>query len=515
MPSRPMCSRCWRPGLGGPRVPPSRTASTAVHSCWRRSRPLLGRIGHRPQGGRGTGAWTAAPGAALLDALRRASGDPRGDGSWSEQRGDRDDPAPDEARRREHINAGSPNSIPALGGRQPSRARGPPVPRGHRPRTPTLRRRLTPQGSIATYDPAEHAYSVPGSDVALRPPPRAAATPAATRGSTSCRRPDGTGPPRRRHSSSTQPLRPASDGPGDVYGALIAAMTTSRASRSTGHRAPAVAGAPTLSLYSATTLDTLPTPGLDAPGRSHRRRARRRPSGPAVLPRGPAPRSGGAQGRRRDRRGIGPRLRRAAGRRRAPARFCRRHIATTHARATRCGILRAGATISDTLAVASSSVTAGALIAVAVALTIRMRTASSISRRTTSPILVAVLAVAGTSLPQPSAGRRRRAGDARAARLVLDRDQPDDPGRILAGMLGARVFPAARSNGSSPVSAPAPSAPMPAACSGRAGRPVAHGRLLACAAQRVRRHERHPVPPPQVPRADPRPSSVRTAVRWP
>ena len=87
-------------------------------------------------------------------------------------------------------------------------------------------------------------------------------------------------------------------------------------------------------------------------------------------------------------------------------------------------ILGAGATVGDALAVASWSLTAGALIAVAVALTFRMRTASSIGRRTTSPILVAVLAVAGTFAAAAVArGRRRRAGDARAARLVLDRDQ--------------------------------------------------------------------------------------------
>src|SRR3954449_6210266 len=59
-------------------------------------------------------------------------------------------------------------------------------------------------------------------------------------------------------------------------------------------------------------------------------------------------------------------------------------------------ILGGGATARDALAVAAWSVTAAALIAVAVALTFRMRTGPSISRRTMSPTLVAVLAVAGT-----------------------------------------------------------------------------------------------------------------------
>ena len=62
--------------------------------------------------------------------------DPRGDGSWSEQRGDRGDPGPDEARRREAHQLGVRQARPAaLRRRQPSRARGPPVPRRHRPRS--------------------------------------------------------------------------------------------------------------------------------------------------------------------------------------------------------------------------------------------------------------------------------------------------------------------------------------------------------------------------------------------
>jgi hypothetical protein len=59
-------------------------------------------------------------------------------------------------------------------------------------------------------------------------------------------------------------------------------------------------------------------------------------------------------------------------------------------------VVGSGAAVSDALAVASWWLTAGALIAVAVALTFRMRTAPAIGRRTTSPIVVSVLAVAAT-----------------------------------------------------------------------------------------------------------------------
>ena len=104
-------------------------------------------------------------------------------------------------------------------------------------------------------------------------------------------------------------------------------------------------------------------------------------------------------------------------------------------------ILGGGASVGDALAVASWSVTAGALIAVAVALTFRMRTAPSISRRTTSPILVAVLAVAGTF----AAAAVARAGG--AAPVTLERlgwfstaTTLAIPCAFLAGMLGARVF---------------------------------------------------------------------------
>jgi signal transduction histidine kinase len=91
--------------------------------------------------------------------------------------------------------------------------------------------------------------------------------------------------------------------------------------------------------------------------------------------------------------------------------------------------------------VASWSVTAGALMAVAVALTVRLRTAPSISRRTTSPILVAVLAVAGTF----AAAAVARAGGAAPATLerlgwFSTATSLTIPCAFLAGMLGARVF---------------------------------------------------------------------------
>jgi signal transduction histidine kinase len=104
-------------------------------------------------------------------------------------------------------------------------------------------------------------------------------------------------------------------------------------------------------------------------------------------------------------------------------------------------ILEGGATEGDALAVASWSVTAGALIAVAVALTFRMRTAPTIGRRTTSPILVAVLGLAGTF----AAAAVARAGG--AAPETLERlgwfstaTSMAIPCAFLVGMLCARVF---------------------------------------------------------------------------
>jgi signal transduction histidine kinase len=104
-------------------------------------------------------------------------------------------------------------------------------------------------------------------------------------------------------------------------------------------------------------------------------------------------------------------------------------------------ILGGSATVGDALAVASWSVTAAALTAVAVTLTFRMRTASSISRRTMSPILVAVLAVAGAFAAVAVA----RAGGAAPATLerlgwFSTATSVTIPCAFLAGMLGARVF---------------------------------------------------------------------------
>ena len=104
-------------------------------------------------------------------------------------------------------------------------------------------------------------------------------------------------------------------------------------------------------------------------------------------------------------------------------------------------IVGGGAALGDALAVAPWSLTAGALIAVAVALTFRMRTASAIARRTTSPILVSVLAVAGTF----AAAAVARAGGAAPATLerlgwFSTATTLTIPCAFLAGMLGARVF---------------------------------------------------------------------------
>jgi signal transduction histidine kinase len=104
-------------------------------------------------------------------------------------------------------------------------------------------------------------------------------------------------------------------------------------------------------------------------------------------------------------------------------------------------ILGGGTALGDSLAVASWSLTAGALIAVAVALSFRLTSAPSISRRTTIPILVSVMAVAGTFA---AAAVSRASG---AAPATLERfgwfstaTALTIPCAFLAGMLGARVF---------------------------------------------------------------------------
>jgi signal transduction histidine kinase len=230
---------------------------------------------------------------------------------------------------------------------------------------------------------------------------------------------------------------------GVFYGVLIAAMTTVGCvalHRGIERRLWLVLL--TLALYSATTLDTLATPGLDVLGQI---------AWAAVLVVAVYILLSFPEGRLPDQvaRGVvamtalasvlvwGALL--ATAERLPefmPAAGCQDECPRNPLR-----ILAGGATVGDTLAVASWSVTAGALIAVAVALTFRMRTAPSISRRTTSPILVSVLAVAGTF----AAAAVARAGGAAPATLerlgwFSTATSLTIPCAFLAGMLGARVF---------------------------------------------------------------------------
>ena len=230
---------------------------------------------------------------------------------------------------------------------------------------------------------------------------------------------------------------------GVLYGALIAAMTTVACValyRGIERRQWLVLL--TLSLYSATTLDTLATPSLDALGQV---------AWAAVLVVAVYILLSFPDGRLPDQVARGVVAATAA----ASVLVWGALLATAERLpefmpAARCQdecprnpvrILSGGTTVGDALAVASWSVTAGALIAVAVALTFRMRTAPSISRRTTSPILVAVLAVAGTF----AAAAIARAGGAAPATLerlgwFSTATSLTIPGAFLAGMLGARVF---------------------------------------------------------------------------
>jgi signal transduction histidine kinase len=230
---------------------------------------------------------------------------------------------------------------------------------------------------------------------------------------------------------------------GVLYGALIAAMTTVACvalPRGIERRLWLVLL--TLALYSATTLDTLATPGLDALGQI---------AWAAVLVVAVYILLSFPEGRLPDQvaRGVvamtalasvvvwGALL--ATAERLPefmPAARCKDECPRNPVR-----ILGGDATVGDALAVASWSVTAGALMAVAVALTVRLRTAPSISRRTTSPILVAVLAVAGTF----AAAAVARAGGAAPATLerlgwFSTATSLTIPCAFLAGMLGARVF---------------------------------------------------------------------------
>ena len=348
LPTRPMRSRCWRGARRAARTC-SRTASTAAHSCWRRSRPSLGAdrsstprwSRHWCMGARGRCAspldvLTPREREILVEMARGAS-----NAAIAET------PGPDQARRREAHQRGLREARPAaLRRRQPSRARGPPVPRAHGPRSSYARHDLTRAGWIATMRPrGTHVQSSPGSDVALRSAafarPRARARrpprPAVVQTALAWEQ----GLPRRPASPSR--TAPTSQHPalqGVLYGVLIAAMTTVACvalHRGIERRLWLVLL--TLALYSATTLDTLADarprcPRADRMGRG----ARGRRLHPAVLPGGPAPRSGGTRGRHRDSAGSGPRLGRPPRHGRAPARVhAVGDAATANARATRSG----------------------------------------------------------------------------------------------------------------------------------------------------------------------------------
>ncbi len=105
------------------------------------------------------------------------------------------------------------------------------------------------------------------------------------------------------------------------------------------------------------------------------------------------------------------------------------------------GIVRGSEGLTNALAAASWWLTAAALVAVAVVLTFRLRQATSISRRTTIPIMTSVMAVAATF----TAAAISRGGD--EAPTTLDRlgwlstaTALTVPCAFLVGMLGARVF---------------------------------------------------------------------------
>jgi signal transduction histidine kinase len=104
-------------------------------------------------------------------------------------------------------------------------------------------------------------------------------------------------------------------------------------------------------------------------------------------------------------------------------------------------ILGGSEALTNALSVASWWLIAGALVAVAVVLTVRLRQATTIGRRTTVPILTSVIAVAATF----AAGAASRGGGAGAETLerlgwFSTATALTVPCAFLAGMLGARVF---------------------------------------------------------------------------
>jgi signal transduction histidine kinase len=230
---------------------------------------------------------------------------------------------------------------------------------------------------------------------------------------------------------------------GLVYGALIAAMTAVGCValyRGIERRLWLVLL--TLALYSATTLDTLAAPSLDALGQI---------AWAAVLVVAVYILLSFPEGRLPDRVARGVVAATALGAVLVwGALFATAERLPEFMPAARCQddcprnpvrILGGGATVSDALAVASWSVAAGALIAVAVALTLRLRDAPSISRRTTIPILVSVMAVAG-AFAAAAVTRASGAAPATLERLgwVSTATSLTIPAAFLAGMVGARVF---------------------------------------------------------------------------
>ena len=304
---------------------------------------------------------------------------------------------------------------------------------------------------------------------------------------------------------------------GVLYAALIAAMTAVGCVAL--HRASSAGCGWSCSRWPSTrrrALDTLAAPGLDALGQV---------AWAAVLVVAVYILLSFPEGRLPDRvaRGVvavtarhRPRLGRPPGHRRAPARV---HAGGELPRRmpAQPGPDRGGRRDRGRRAGGGLwSVTAGALIAVAVALTFRMRTAPAISRRTTSPILVAVLAVAGTF----AAAAVARAGGAAPATLerlgwFSTATTLTIPSAFLAGMLGARVFAGgALERLVARLSAGALDLDARRVLADALGDPsltVAFGARSAAststrAAIRCSRPRGH--------RADPRPSSARTATPW-
>ena len=316
-----------------------------------------------------------------------------------------------------------------------------------------------------------------------------------------------------------QSLPPTSRGPGSPLRSADRRYDDGRVrGAAPGHRAPAVAGP----AHAGSVLDNDPRHVGGARPRCRRADrmgggARGRRLHPAVLPGGPAPRSRGTRGRRHDSGGSGPRVGRPPRHRRAPARVhavgeLRRRMPAQPGQdpGRRCDRGRCAG---------------GGLV-------VADRRGAHRGRR-------------GVDLPHENRDRhrpaydepdpprrvgrggdvrcrsrrsrgRRRPGDARAARLVLDRGQPDDSLRIPRGharRAGLRRRGARAARGPADHRRARPRRPL---CPRRrAGRPVAHRCVLASAAQRIRRRGWPAgAAARRGPPADPRRSSGRTATLW-